>query len=422
MLSLLPKTLIILLGLAITQMTGCVSFVPSKSVGDLYECGAGGVSDPDQKTRPTKSPVVKVIRLNDQGELVNRCEWTDALYEFKYEKKPNEAFERLKQPVMLLMYVHGWKHNASVEDGDLTKFTQFIQLLAEHEAKRTDKKKRRHVIGIYVGWDGLITDLPVARELTFWGRKQAADQISQSAIVTKLIGAINNIRQQRENPDDFVGFIGHSFGARILFTATSQLLLYNVQTSYPDKAWPHVHEQQYEIIEGPADLIVLLNPAIEASVYTALDSVRRYQEKINDNQHPLLLTISTTNDWATKTAFPLGQWLSRSNHERQLSTLGNYDNYITHTLIFDRKQMIVTANRALSSPWYDDFCYLNICLNRRVEDTRQPRNPFIVATTNEQVLDGHNGIWQDTFIAWLAEFFEEVAKRRAKSGKKQFAQ
>jgi hypothetical protein len=49
-----------------------------------------------------------------------------------------------------------------------------------------------------------------------------------------------------------------------------------------------------------------------------------------------MITVSTDNDWATKTAFPIGQMLGLSFDERAQTTLGNYKRYYTHTL-FDPK-------------------------------------------------------------------------------------
>ena len=106
---------------------------------------------------------------------------------------------------------------------------------------------------------------------------------------------------------------------------------------------------------GTSRLVLLLNPALEASVFTAMDSVRRppskAEERIHASQQPSLLVISTENDSATTTWFRLGQWLTFARMERQRKTLGNYMNYVTHTL----QDLKSSAEGTKSNFWYDHF-------------------------------------------------------------------
>lgn len=66
--------------------------------------------------------------------------------------------------------------------------------------------------------------------------------------------------------------IGHSFGARILYTATCQVLLDEVQRRHPGR-----RKASYAEIKAPVDLIMLLNPAFEASMFTAMHAIRPTQ-------------------------------------------------------------------------------------------------------------------------------------------------
>lgn len=351
--------------------------------------------DPGTIARPSPSPIVKIVRLTDDGELVDRCEWADVLTEIRANptSRPDS-----NPPKSIVLYVHGWKHNGADDDSDLVEFTRLIEHLTPIESMGGNQ---RQVIGVFVAWPGQATKLPLAEELTFWDRKRAADRISQAGNVTKLIGAIANVRRQRANPGDFIVEIGHSFGARILYSSTSQLLLYELQAKHPG-----YREGKYDRIQGPADLIVLLNPAFEASTYTALDSTRRWQERFSEEQRPVLLTVSTTNDWATKTAFPMGQLFDLRWRERQLTTLGNYQHYFTHELRIRQPGEGHDGDPADTSPWYDNFCSGTVCLTRI--DKLQPANPFLVATTSSDIIDGHNGIWNEPFIGWLINFTSEV--------------
>lgn len=390
---------------ALLATGGCV-FSP-RADDSQWECPPGRPFDPDKLSYPSPSPVLKVIELTDQGALVNRCQWTDALYELRgYGGSAQTPQPPPRQPVMTVMYIHGWKHNASEKTGDRRRFMGVLEMLDQHE--RASTKQPRRVVGIYVAWPGKTTGVPGIEELTFWSRQRAADRISQSGIVTKLVGSINSVRRQRAEPRDFTVFIGHSFGARVLYTGTSQVILHDVQMQHPGQV-----DAVYGTVRGPADLMILLNPAFGASAYTALDSIRRAKEHFwkpgdaSRGQLPLLLTISADNDWATSNAFPLGQWLTLNWHKTDATTLGNWKEYVTHDLVPGSEPRLLRS----SLPWYDTFCYGRACLVRR-EGDRQLGNPFLVARSGPPLLNGHNGIWDSEFVQWLGGFIFELDRQR----------
>lgn len=162
------------------------------------------------------------------------------------------------------------------------------------------------------------------------GQKTGCGQISQSSILSKIISAVKYARLQIAETltsRDLTVMIGHSFGARILYTATSHVIIDEIQRQHPGFKY-----SSYKLMNGPSDLIILLNPAFESSIFTALHSVRRpdsdWWEAIDHQQQPILLSISTDNDYATRFAFPLGRRFELARRERQYITLGNYTPYI----------------------------------------------------------------------------------------------
>lgn len=373
-------------------LAGCAPLPTGADAESAYECriesaDAGASAGATLVPAATPPFVVMTIELTNQGELAHRCQWTEVLHAL-----------RLERPQIVVMYVHGWGHDGNAEDADLARFGAYVAELARREASR---QTPRQVVGIYIGWPGTLSDLPVVHELTYWSRQRAADRISQSAVVSKLVGAIHSVRRKARQSNDFIVFVGHSFGARILYTATSQLILYNLQTQHPG-----YRGGSYGTVRGPAHLTVLLNPAMEASAYTALDTVRRVQERFDPDQQPVLLTISTSNDLATLAAFPLGQWLGGLWHGRDVETLGNYAPYVTHHL-----ERQAGGQPEQSDWWYDAFCRSALCLRRT--ERRQPGNPFIVARTTGEILDGHSGIWAPDFLRWLDAFVEQVDQRKS---------
>lgn len=350
--------------------------------------------DPDNKSYPSPPPVVKIMALTDSGELSRRCQWTDALYELAQVDQPKRVF----------VYVHGWRHNSETGDTDLGSFRELIEEATSREKQRGGN---RHVVGIYMGWDAA-TPIPGLEFLTFWDRKQTADRISQSTILAKFLGAARNIllqqdaaRQEADRHKDQVIVIGHSFGARIVYSALAAATMLKAQSAHPGRPGG-----TYKIVDGVVDFTVLLNPALEAGAYSAFDSMRRYKENFNDAQPPVMISIGTDNDWATQWFFPLGQWIGLARSEREQTTLGNYRRFFTHELVAENEG---SAAGGVSS--WDRFCSKGLCLNRA--DAEHPNNPFFITATTASILDGHNGIWGKTFRSWMMDLFDALDEGRA---------
>ncbi|MBN8990153.1 MAG: hypothetical protein J0H42_18055 [Rhizobiales bacterium] len=368
--------------------------------------------DPPQIPRPTDG--FKIIRLTNSGEFANRCQLTNVLYELNWDRPvPFDSFkvdvrpDAIPLPKLAVLYVHGWKHNADSDDTDLENFKKLIDDLRKKEEGKRKEDGKRYVVGIYVGWNA---EAPLWRwfeNLTFWVKKTNADRIAQSSSVTEIYSAIGSITSRRPQ-DQFIA-IGHSFGARILYSATAQPLVADVALAHP--GFPGY---SYRVIDGLSDAIILLNPAFEATRYSAIDGFIRSRECFSRAQAPLMVTISSKGDWATRFAFPLGQWLGLARDERELQTLGNYKPFWTHSL--DK----ASCPTALGHPITEQFGTAELCMRRLVEK-RAEHNPFIVATTTSDVISNHNDIWNATFSKWLVELIaalqsqHDVEKRATES-------
>jgi pimeloyl-ACP methyl ester carboxylesterase len=371
--------------------------------------------DPKLTTRPTAS--LKIIRVTNLGEFVDRCELTDVLYELNWGRadQAGRAHARFdpqapKLPKLAVLYIHGWKHDASENDQNLVEFKLLIDRLRERH------KTEKYVVGIYVGWNAT-ADLPEPFEsFSFWVKKSDADRISQGGAVTKIVSSIGAVIAQNGH-DQFIA-IGHSFGARMLYSATAQSLV--AQTEF---AHPGYNGGEYEIFRGTADAIILVNPAFEASRYTVLDDFTRSGEKFASGQKPLLVSISSDQDWATRVAFPIGQWFDLANTARERTTLGNYTPYRSHRLEISTG---VSCNPIGPAGMSESFDKAGLCLRRvkreeieklspdernKVRSTYQPFNPFIVATTPGEVISGHGDIWNPKFTGWMFELIAALEDR-----------
>jgi len=361
-------------------------------------------SGPGELTKGSNESVtsgsVLRIRVTDDGELCRRSELADATYAIRHHK------EGRPEPVLAVWYIHGWRHSPRDGDSDLGKFKGLVERLRDSQ-NAPHVKRRRHVVGIYVGWNAALGPRGLDL-LTFWNRKRAADRISQSAIVTKALCATRHARKKEGCADDMTILIGHSFGARILFSAISQLVIDEVEHKHPG-----LHNVAYQRIEGPADLVLLMNPAFEASMFTALHALRRdYEwERPDKEQQPKVLAISSQADGATKVLFPLGQFVALGTRKRERQTLGNYSDYVTHDLTrsceWEKK----------SDFWYDHFEADGLLLLHRME--RRPPihkgashwgNPFIVARTTGDIIKNHNDIWNDSLRDWIVSFIDKMER------------
>lgn len=378
------------------------SYVQRRNAADEDQARSGPGKLAKGTNENVDSGSVLVIRLTDDGELCRRSELADATYALRHHKE-----RRPSEPVLAIWYIHGWRHSARDGDSDLHNFQGLVTKLKELQ-EGPDVKVRRHVVGIYVGWNAALGPWGLDL-LTFWNRKLAADRISQSAIVTKALSATRNARKRERCADDMTILIGHSFGARILFSAISQLLIDEVQRAHPGMDYNH-----YQRIEGPADLVLLMNPAFEASMFTALHALRRdhWWEKIAAGQQPRLLAISSKADGATTVLYPLGQFVALGTRKRERTTLGNYNDYVTHDLT---RSCEWTSQ---SNFWYDHFEANGLSLLHRMEQ-KPPigkgaphwGNPFIVARTTREIIKNHNDIWNGSLRDWIVSFIGQMEAR-----------
>lgn len=385
---------IVIVSVVLYLVVPSVSEYYSPKPDERLICSGSDLYNPHMVARPSEQPALKTIELTNAGELVDRCQWTDALLELS----------RVSAPKLVVVYVHGWKHRNATENPELQRFANFVRQLADNEAI---SGSRRHVVGIYLSWQASL-GISVLDNLTYWNRKYVADRISQSAIVTKLIGAIENIKEIQDSPENQVVYVGHSFGARILHSATSQLLVYRVQDAHPSDL-----EGTYQKVRRLGDLVILINPAFESSLFTAIATFRRpNRESFNPDQQPMLVSISTKNDWANRIAFPVGQFLGGARQLRELIALGHFSPYVTHCLVPRTDRLTgECADASTRIHWSDDFCTKDVCLRRKA-GVPQARNPFMVVTTEKEIVNGHNGLWSNPVLTdFVIDFVNEVRAR-----------
>jgi hypothetical protein len=295
-------------------------------------------------------------------------------------KQIDALMARLKQllkehnDLKVILFVHGWKHNADSHDDNVKDFRLLLERAASDELYQDRKRK---VVGIYVGWRGKPWTTPDALlNLSFWSRKDTATRVSVGS-VRELFARIRSMQRYfntqalngNTRPHMRTLMIGHSFGELILYAATSGPLI-EVLTAQEDLAdLPPVHQsstvskERYEETERIADMIVLVNPAFEASRFEALYRVAN-QHKHTCYVPPLLLSITSMTDNATGMAFLAGRFVNTlferpTSSSEQASAIkqtpGHMDSYLTHMLYGSAKSAASPQPDGAQSP-ADETC------------------------------------------------------------------
>ena len=283
---------------------------------------------PDKPAATAVGPQVHFIEADDEGWLWSPAQATNALAAATEAADAGDA--------VIVLFIHGWHHLAKCCDENLEGFKEVLDKLDQqlgrdmYKEARTlihggDPQKPVRVIGIYVGWRG--RSLPGFLDyLTFWGRKSGAERVGETDLQEFLIRLRNLHHAQQMDPAavqanmaaakpvKLFGLvtIGHSFGGQVLLRATSpylehKLIDVNPTPGYLREKTPAVAPQTplQAPIEGFGDLVVLINPAVEAAAYQRLHALSRLN--FAPGQWPLMLTISATNDGARKSLFHAGR-------------------------------------------------------------------------------------------------------------------
>jgi len=266
------------------------------------------------------------IEFDDFGWL-HKHEQVDAVLKYIREKQLNEADGQ--KGALIFVYIHGWLNNAQIGNENVGCFTTTLKMIdrierAAADSRMLETKKDdgtivlvnqpdapRHVIGVYLGWRGKsLVGWPL-EYLSFWDRKTTAEHVGVAAItevLTRLDDLKNDTDKTRREGYEKAGendraknllvLLGHSFGGQVLFRATSQFLMANA--AVPAKDQP---------MKGYGDLVVLINPALEAAQYMPLFETAIRQE-YSQRQRPVLVGVTTNADDATGFWFPLGRWIT----------------------------------------------------------------------------------------------------------------
>jgi hypothetical protein len=251
--------------------------------------------------------------------------------------------------------------------------------------------------------------------------------------------------------------VGHSFGGALLYSALATSINADVggalQDALPTESGPGTRETgpgqpllgaRPVNIRTTNDLVVLVNPAMEASRFANLNAASHL--RYEPNQLPIFVTLASEGDSAVKFFFPIGQsfnTLFRAARSRQtwfsmMEGFGMYKPFHTHRLVahtlrppladtdvpktpcscpsglstygdelirrlepFYRRISGSTAdNRPLELSAYQEFMFSRLEPVRDVD----PNNPFLMVKVDPAVVREHSDIFNPVFLDFLIEF------------------
>lgn len=290
-----------------------------------------------------------ILEFNDQGILTNPKTAEAAL---KYLKK--EMDEKANKPIVSL-FVHGWNNNAEADNTNLIDFEWAAMALNNSQ----EKNAQSQVVAIYVSWRGKTMPTGLSHALTFWGRKAVSEEIGRGELA-KIIFELEKVLKPNDKAHGKLILSGHSFGASALYNAVGQELLSRFYTSLKEQ---EMNKDEKVEIRGVGDIVILLNPAIQALRFRSLRETI-YEKAVQrpnifeNNKAPIFMMVATEDDLPVETAFPIGRTISHFLSHNDSKTLSVYQGINGN---IENKWTIKHAERnsiGFYAPYYTHFLLL----------------------------------------------------------------
>ena len=326
----MTRTLAVFLGVTLFISAGCVRARNYRYVQKQPECFPREAADPLPGIPGEKRPwpsldcrnslfTVGFIEFDEDGKAI------DPLGETKALRLIDEARGRAPGgKIIAVVYVHGWKNNASeAEPGgkakDVEKFRTALAELGYRSQQAAGFRRGEDipVVGIYMAWRGKSLMGPDwFNFLSVWGRRNSANRVGEGeAFPSSLTKVIDKVNETTGGVDtkSRIAMVGHSFGARVLEHAIE---MRQVQLHKPIRdgaaVQPAVDLTLYvnsandarltmgRIQKLKADPIVVRHPDYRPEDCATPDAANTPQCR----DYPLLVAITSRGDLATKYLLP----------------------------------------------------------------------------------------------------------------------
>jgi len=305
------------------MLTGCVHYGQFRD-GKCGNPSCQAIFYPDTE----RKYYLGFVEVDDFGELYDRGQLNKVMTMIQNAKKASK-----NNNAIVITFIHGWKNNASDNTGNVWGFREELEDISKEYPNQS-------VVGVYVGWRGAVTNVPVVKEFTFFDRRNAAVRIP-GAHLTEILNRIMSetkscIEHCSESQPPGTGslaiVVGHSVGGMVLERTLTQsvvgdILKQEAERKEEMRRWIDLRskgqateaEKPVNNLVPPADLIAMVNEAAPATEgKQLLDLLKKHKMKLKvqandgeDLEQPLFLSITSVGDVATGLAMPLGQYPSK---------------------------------------------------------------------------------------------------------------
>lgn len=277
-----------------------------KNIAMKHEWSRRHIDDLKSRGEDRKTPEYKLFYLeyDEKGHKLEDNRQFDLI---------KRAVETAEKPVYLIVFIHGWHNNASIDRTNRSlDTTGFPYMLA----KRKFVHNNMDVIGVYVGWRGEKYKYNPAKNLFIKNRALVADSIGKKGELKEDLIALSNTVQEHSASGHAL-IMGHSLGGRLL----SRVFLDEYSRMNNISDWRL----------GQRTLLVTLNAAIGADAFDGVISkIPNANERV---ARPLWINITSKDDTAiSKFSYAryIGQNLSDGYSLRKNVSIGNYLPYVSH--------------------------------------------------------------------------------------------
>jgi hypothetical protein len=223
---------------------------------------------------------VAFVEFGEQGSYQDPTQLQNALALIRDTPQP-----------LVITYVHGWQND--VESGDVQSFQSLLARLNRAPAIRN---VGFHVVGVYLGWRGKLTPVPILKEISFWNRKATAERLASNYDCYDAIASISEEARRKGQGNQYTVLLGHSFGGLIVERSVAHAI----------NAEIHGHAEADRSM--PADLVITVNPAADSVL--ARQMIAALYSRKTEGTRPLFVSMTSTGDWATGIVFPIGTGLA----------------------------------------------------------------------------------------------------------------
>jgi len=258
----------------------CIAALSLSSCTSLSPLRSNTAANPKNSVTAENGYQVAFIEFGEQGSYQDPTQLKNALDLIQNTEKP-----------LVITYVHGWQNN--VESDDVKNFESLLARLNRAPAIRD---VGFHVVGVYLGWRGKLTPVPVLKQLSFWNRKKTAERLASNYDCYDAIASISEEARRHGRGKQYTVLLGHSFGGLIVERSVAHAI----------NAEIHGHVDTDRSL--PADLVIVVNPASDSIL--ARQMIAALYSRRTEGTRPFFVSITSTGDSATGLAFPVGTGLA----------------------------------------------------------------------------------------------------------------